>query len=315
MIKALSMAVALACTALPFTPVLAQAPAPKTAAAASQSTFASPEAAAKALADAVRAEDVTALLAVVGPSSKSWLFSGDKVADRDSWKKFLAAYDAKNAITSEGDAKATLVVGNDGWPFPAPLVKKGGKWSFDAAAGREEVINRRVGANELGAIQTLLATVDAQRAYAAADPDRDGIIHYASKFISSPGKKDGLYWETKAGEPQSPLGPLVGAASAQGYKGAAAGAKPAPYHGYLYRILTAQGKSAAGGAYDYRVKGRLFGGFAVVAYPATYDVSGVKTFIVNHDGVIYEKDLGAATPSVATAMTGYNPDKTWQKAQ
>jgi Protein of unknown function (DUF2950) len=205
-----------------------------------------------------------------------------------------------------------LTVGDDGWPFPAPLVKKGDQWAFDAAAGREEVVNRRVGANELAAIQTLLAVVDAQRSYASADPDRNGIANYAAKFISTPGKKDGLYWETKAGEAQSPLGPLVGAASAQGYK---ASTKPQPYHGYLFRIIAAQGKGAPGGAYDYRVKGRLFGGFAVVAYPASYGLSGVKTFIVNHDGIVYEKDLGPATATTAAAMSAYNPDKTWEKVQ
>jgi hypothetical protein len=215
----------------------------------------------------------------------------------------------------QGADKAELAVGENGWPFPAPLVKKGGEWVFDAAAGREEVTNRRVGANELGAIQTLLAVVDAQRLYAASDPDRNGIADYAAKFISSPGKKDGLYWETGAGDVPSPLGPLVGAASAQGYAVKTQPAKPRPYHGYYFRIVTGQGKSAPGGAYDYRVGGRLFGGFAVVAYPASYGVSGVKTFVVNHDGVVHEKDLGAATGSVAAAMTLYNPDKTWQKVQ
>ena len=171
-----------------------------------------------------------------------------------------------------------------------------------------------MGRNELDAIQTLLAVVDAQRIYASKDPDGNGIASYATTFLSSPGKKNGLYWETKAGEPESPLGPLVGAASAQGYSKVKS-AKPQPYHGYHYRMITAQGKDASGGAYDYRVNGRLFGGFAVVAYPASYGVSGVKTFIVNHAGVVYEKDLGAATASAAAAMTLYNPDKTWQKVQ
>lgn len=318
MIKALTMAVALAFTALPLaTAALAQAPAakPKAHATAAQSTYASPEAAAKALADAVRAQDANALLAIVGPTSKSWLFSGDPVADREGWGKFLAGYDKKNSIAKDGDAKATLLVGEDDWPFPAPLVQKAGKWTFDAEAGREEIINRRVGRNELDTIQTLLAIVDAQRVYASKDPDGNGVAAYAASFMSAPGKKDGLYWETKEGEPQSPLGPLVGEASAQGYAKQAQGAKPQPYHGYNFRMMTRQGKDAPGGAYDYRVKGHLFGGFAVVAYPANYGLSGVKTFIVNHEGVVFEKDLGAATSSAGTAITLYNPDKTWQKAQ
>ena len=318
MIKTITLAVALAFTALPLaTTAWAQAPAakPKAHAPAAQSTYASPEAAAKALADAVRAGDGNALLAVVGPSSKSWLLSGDPVSDREGWARFLAGYDKKNSIAKDGDAKATLLVGDDDWPFPAPLVQKGGKWRFDAEAGREEVINRRVGRNELDTIQTLLAIVDAQRIFASKDPDGNGVADYAAKFISSPGKKDGLYWETKPGEPESPLGPLVGEASAHGYNVKTAGAKPQAYNGYLYRIVTSQGKDAPGGKYDYLVKGKLFGGFAVVAYPATYGNSGVKSFIVNHDGVVYEKDLGAATATTAAAMTQYNPDKTWQKAE
>lgn len=316
MLKFLPLAVALALAALPISSTWAQAPAAKSAAAAptAQKTFASPEMAAKALVDAVRAKDANALLAVVGPSSKSWIFTGDDVADREDWAKFLAAFDKKNAITKQGDAKAELVVGEDDWPFPAPMVKKGDKWAFDAEAGREEVLNRRVGRNELDAIQTLLAIVDAQRIYASKDPDGNGIASYASSFLSSPGKKNGLYWETKAGEPESPLGPLVGAASAQGYSKAKS-EKPQPYRGYYYRMITAQGKDSPGGAYDYRVNRRLFGGFAVVAYPSSYGVSGVKTFIVNHAGVVYEKDLGAATASAAAAMTLYNPDKTWQTVQ
>jgi hypothetical protein len=315
MIKLLPLAIALAMAAAPLSSAWAQAPTPKSAskAAAVQKTFASPEQASRALADAVRAGDVAALLAVVGPDSKTWIFTGDDVADRSDWKAFLAVYDRKNAIEKNGDAKATLLLGEGDWPFPAPLVKKGGEWAFDAAAGREEVINRRVGSNELGAIQTLLAIVDAQRTYAASDPDRNGIANYASKFLSTPGKKDGLYWEAQASSEQSPLGPLVGAASAQGYSAKGQSGKPRPYHGYYFRMITGQGKDARGGAYDYRVNGRLFGGFAVVAYPASYGVSGVKTFIVNHDGVVHEKDLGSATGALGAAMKLYNPDKTWQR--
>jgi hypothetical protein len=289
----------------------AKASAPK---AAAQKTFATPEEAAKALVEAVRASSVEGLLEVVGPKSRSWIFTGDKVSDATEWKNFLAAYDRKNAIKPEGDAKAILVIGDD-WPFPAPIVKKGGKWAFDADAGREEVINRRVGGNELDTIQTMLAIVDAQREYAAKDADGDGLKHYAARFRSSPGKKDGLYWPVSAGEPQSPLGPVFARAAREGYGSQASTGKPAPYNGYYYRILTSQGKDAPGGAYDYLVKGRLFGGFAVVSWPASYGNSGVKTFIVNHDGVVFEKDLGKATAAEAGKMKAYNPDKTWTKTQ
>lgn len=275
-------------------------------------SFVTPEDAATALADAVRAGDVKAMLEVIGPASKSWLFSGDKVADAADWKRFLAGYDKKHDFEWQGDAKAVLTAGDDGWPFPAPLVKKADKWVFDADAGREEIINRRVGRNELDTIQTLLAIVDAQREYAVNDADHNGINTYATRFTSSPGKKDGLYWPTKAGESPSPLGPVVAHAVRQGYTSAGTG-KPQPYHGYYFRMLTAQGKDAPGGAYDYLVKGAMFGGFAVVAYPATYGNSGVQTFIVNHDGVVYERDLGAATATEAAKMTLFNPGKGWSK--
>jgi len=290
----------------------ANKPAAAKPAAAKQKSFASPKEAAAALAAAVRAANVDELLAVVGPDSRSWIFSGDNVADRADWKRFLDAYDQKNALQTTGD-KAVLEVGNDAWPFPAPIVKKGAEWTFDANAGREEVLNRRVGRNELNAIQTLLAAVDAQREYAASDPDRNGFADYARRFNSTPGKKDGLYWPTKAGEPESPLGPLVAVAAREGYGKSAD--KPAPFHGYHYRLLTSQGKNAPGGAYDYVVGGKLLGGFGIVAYPATYGVSGVMTFVVNHEGVVREKDLGAQTASVAGAMTRFDPDATWKKAQ
>jgi hypothetical protein len=289
------------------------APAAKAAPkAAAQKTFATPEDAVKALVEAVRAGSAEGMIAVVGPQSRGWIFTGDKVSDANDWKNFLAAFDRKNALVKQGDAKAVLSVGDD-WPFPAPLVKKGEKWSFDAEAGREEVINRRVGRNELDTIQTLLAIVDAQREYAVADADGNGLHDYAARFRSSPGKKDGLYWETKPGETPSPLGALAAKAAGEGY-GKPASDKPQAYHGYYYRILTGQGKDAPGGAYDYRVKDKLFGGFAVVAWPASYRNSGVKTFLVNHDGVVWEKDLGSATDKAAAQMKLFNPDKTWTKS-
>jgi hypothetical protein len=290
----------------------AKAPA---ASATAAKSFASPDEAAAALAEAVRAKDGKALLAVVGPGAKSWLFSGDEVADRNDWAKFLAGYDKKHKIENASATKAILNVGDDDWPFPAPIVKQGAKWSFDASAGREELLNRRVGRNELDTIQALLAVVDAQREYAADDPDKNGFADYALRFKSSPGKKDGLFWPAE-GTRQSPLGELVASAATEGY-----GKKPAKegqlsaYHGYYYRILTAQGKNATGGAYNYMVGDKLLGGFAVVAWPANYGSSGIMTFLVNHDGVVYEKNLGASTAATATAMTKYDPDSTWRKAQ
>lgn len=314
----LAVAVAGAMAALPSPEASAQAaPAAKAAAkpAAKQRTFASPEEAVSALADAIRAKDRNALLAVVGPASASWIFSGDKVSDANEWTRFLAAYDAKKTLRKDGDAKVTLDVGADDWPFPAPIVKKGATWSFDANAGKEEVINRRVGRNELDTIQTLLAIVDAQREYAAADADGNGYADYARRFRSSPGKKDGLYWPDEAGKPSSPLGSLVAVASREGYGKGQPKEGPVAYHGYHFRILTGQGKNAAGGAYDYLVKDKLLGGFAVVAWPASYGVSGVQTFLVNHEGVVYESDLGAQTATVAGGMTRFNPDAKWRKVQ
>lgn len=284
-----------------------------------QKIFATPEEAAAALADAIRKQDKKSLLAVLGPSSSSWLSSGDQVADRHDMEKFIAAYDRKNSISKEADDKAILLVGNSDWPFPAPIILKGNGWKFDAAAGREELINRRVGRNELDTIQTLLAVVDAQREYAAGDPDGNGYNDYARRFISHKGKKDGLYWPVKDGEPLSPLGPLVGEAAREGYGkksgGGKSGGRPAAYHGYRYRLLDAQGKDAPGGAYSYLVGNKLIGGFAAVAYPSRYGVSGIMTFLVNYDGVVYQKDLGKSTEAVAVGMRRYDPDPGWKKAE
>jgi len=317
--KALIAAIAGALVAVPASQAWAQAAAAPAAAksAAKQKTFASAEEAAKALVEGVRAKNREAVLAVVGPGSASWLLSGDSVADANDWGKFLAAYDQKNALESK-DGKSILVVGNDAWPFPAPIVKRGSQYAFDTNAGREEILNRRIGRNELDTMQALLAVVDAQREYAAADADGNGFADYARKFRSSPGKKDGLYWPTEGNAPQSPLGPIVAVASREGYGKGQAPAKEgqqAPYHGYYYKIITSQGKDAPGGAYDYMVGNKLLGGFAVVAWPASYRNSGVVTFIVNHDGVVFEKDLGPQTASIAAGMTRYNPDSTWKKAQ
>jgi hypothetical protein len=211
----------------------------------------------------------------------------------------------------------TLVVGSNDWPFPIPLVKKSEGWIFDTDKGREEILNRRIGQNELAAIQVSLAYVDAQREYAMKDRDGDGILEYARRFRSDAGKKNGLYWERKADEEQSPFGPIVVRAQKTGYaaRGTGASQTTAPYHGYFYKILERQGKDAAGGAYSYLVKGKMIGGFALVAYPAQYGNSGVMTFIVNYEGTMFQKNLGKNTTTTASAMTEYNPDSTWSEVK
>jgi hypothetical protein len=285
------------------------------AAQASEKVFAAPEEAVKALVDALKADNMEELGAIFGPAGKEVLSSGDATEDRAGRERFLKAYETKNALIKDGDAKVVLQIGTEEWPFPIPIVRRGEKWSFDTRKGEEELINRRIGRNELNTIQTCLAYVDAQREYALKDRDGDGLMEYAQKFRSDPGNKNGLYWEVKAGEAQSPLGPLFAAAQEKGYRAKAAGGKPVPYHGYYYRILTGQGKNAPGGAYDYMVKGNMIGGFALVAYPAKYGSSGIMTFIVNHDGVVYQKDLGKSTEKSAVAMKLFNPDQTWKRAQ
>jgi hypothetical protein len=211
------------------------------------------------------------------------------------------------------DAKANLNLGNEDWPFAIPIVKKDSLWRFDAKAGREELLARRIGKNELSAMQFCLAYVDAQREYVLKDRDGDGILEYAQKFGSDKGKKNGLFWKAKEGEEQSPLGPIAAAAYSRGYR--KKGENPQPFYGYFYRILTGQGKNAPGGAYGYLAKGNMIGGFALVAYPAKYASSGVMTFIVNHDGVVYEKDLGRNTEKAAQAMKLFDPDSTWKKVE
>ena len=208
-----------------------------------------------------------------------------------------------------------LIIGRNDWPFPIPIIKQGQQWIFDTASGKEEILDRRIGRNELYTIQVMLAVVDAQREYAMKDRDGDGLLEYAQKFMSDPDKKNGLYWPAKEGEDPSPLGLLAAKAKREGYSKAQDPEEPQPYHGYFYRILTSQGPNAAGGAFDYIVKGKMIGGFAVVAYPADYGNSGVMTFIVNHDDVVYQKDLGEDTEKEAQAIKLFDPDKTWTKAQ
>ena len=276
-----------------------------------QKTFASPEEAVKALVDAAKSGNQEELLVIFGPAGREVLSSGDTVDDKAVKERFLKAYETKNALIKEGDTKAVLQIGTEDWPFPIPLVKKNQQWVFDTKKGKEEMNNRRIGRNELSTIQVCLAYVDAQREYVAKDRDGDGLFEYAQKFVSTPGKKDGLYWEAKPGEEESPLGDFAAKATQEGYK--KTDNKPIPYHGYYYKVLKAQGKNAPGGAYNYTIKGRMIGGFAMVAYPANYGVSGVMTFIVNHDGIVYEKNLGKDTARIARAMKLFDPDKTWKK--
>ena len=277
---------------------------------AAQQAFKTPDEAASALVRAAEASDMKALVTVLGPDGEDVVASGDEVADAATREKFVAAYNAKHQITLEGDNKAIMVIGQEDFPLPIPIVRKDGMWRFDTAAGLDEILFRRIGKNELDAIQACLAYVDAQNEYAEKDRTGAGINTYAQRIISQPGKKDGLFWPASQGEEESPLGELVAEATAQGYR---VGGGRTPYHGYYFKILTKQGPAAPGGELDYIVNGKMIGGFALVAYPAEYRNSGVMTFIVNHTGDIFQKDLGPNTAKVAEQMTSYNPDATWQK--
>jgi len=285
---------------------------PSLAATVKQRTFASPEEAVKALVEALKSKDAKALEAIFGPGSKDLVSSGDPVADSAEYERTVNHLEQKTRL-EQSAGKVILHAGNEEWPFAIPIVKKDALWRFDLKQGREEILARRIGRNELSAIQFCLAYVDAQREYALKDRDADGLLEYAQKFRSDTGKKNGLYWDVKAGEAQSPLGPLAAVAQKQGYS--TKREKPEPYLGYYYRILKAQGKEALGGAYDYVVKGKMIGGFALVAYPAKYASSGVMSFIVNQDGVVYEKDLGRNTEKSVQAMKLFNPDSSWKKVE
>ena len=280
-----------------------------------QRTFASPDEAVKSLVGALKAEDTKMLAAIFGPGSEDIFSSGDPVADKAEHELFITRYEQKNSLEEEATGKVILSIGDEDWPFAIPIVKEAGAWRFDTLQGRDELLARRIGRNELDVIQVCLAYVDAQREYARKDRNGDGLREYARKFMSAPGKHDGLYWEAKEGDEQSPLGPLLAEAQEEGYSGRPAGSEPVPYHGYYYLILTAQGKNAPGGAYDYTVNGKMIGGFAMVAYPADYGNSGVMTFIVNHDDVVYQKDLGENTEELVKDMTLFDPDETWTPAQ
>ncbi len=288
---------------------------PANAAGTRQKSFSSPEAAVEAVVSALKNKDQKMLKAIFGHGSRELLSSGDEVADRESRELFLRFYEEKNKLEKTGDKKAILYIGKEDWPLPIPLVKKGKSWFFNTKEGREEIINRRIGENELSVIRVCMAYVDAQREYALKDRDGDKLLEYAGKFVSEPEKKDGLYWETKEGEKLSPMGPFFAAAREEGYAATGPDDKPIPYHGYYYKILTAQGKNAPGGAYDYVVNGKMVGGFALVAYPARHGSSGIMTFIVNQDGVVYERNLGKETEKIAQAMKIFDPDKGWKKVE
>lgn len=281
---------------------------------ARQKTFASPEEAVDALIAAVKAGETRSMLRVLGEDARTLIESGDTVQDRQAGDEFVKAYEGAHAITDAEDGSKILEVGSDRWPFPFPLVQDSGKWRFDSSAGAEEIINRRVGDNELFAMQACLAYVDAQREYYLRNPENDPLLHFAQHLGSSPGKRDGLYFEVAAGEPASPLGTAFASARSEGYfeNGKA---KSEPFHGYYFRIVKAQGPNAAGGAYDYVVRDKMIGGFALVAYPAEYGNSGVMTFIVNHDGVVFAKDLGPETSKMAGELAVFDPDASWKREE
>jgi hypothetical protein len=279
-----------------------------------QKEFKSPSDAVQAFVAALKKNNEKVLLAILGPGGNEIISSGDEVDDLQARQAFLNAYNEQNSIAPDGD-RFLLVIGKNDWPFPIPIIKKGDRWIFDTASGKEELVNRRIGKNELNTIQVMLAIVDAQREFAMKGRDGDSFMEYARKFRSDPGMKNGLYWQAEEGEESSPLGELVADARTEGYTSEGARNKPEPYYGYFYRILTAQGSNAPGGAYDYLVDDKMIGGFAVVAFPAEYANSGVMSFIVNHEGVVYQKDLGENTGEQAKAMSLYDPDETWMTAQ
>jgi hypothetical protein len=285
---------------------------------AGQKTFSTPSAAADALAVAAKKNDAQEMLAILGASSQDLSSSGDKVADKESRDRFATKYHEMHRFAAIGEGRMILYIGAENWPTPIPLQKNGSQWYFDTASAKQEILYRRIGANELNVIKVCQAIVDGELDYYGALHDGDSVHQYAQKFGSTPGKHDGLYWKVNAGEPESPIGPLVAQAATEGYKHHAAQTgqdKPLPFHGYIYKLLTKQGADAPGGAKSYVVDGKMTGGFALVAYPVSYKDSGVMTFVVGQDGQIYQKDLGAQTRQIATGMVEYNPDATWQPVE
>ena len=275
-----------------------------------QRMFTSPEAAIQALIDATKAGDHAALHEIFGPGHKD-LVTGDKVEDEANFARFSKAIAQLCNPTHEGDDKIILNIGAENWPFPIPLVKKDDRWFFDTDAGKEEIINRHVGEDELNAIGVCRTYVEAQREYASKDRDGSEVFQYAQKFKSAPGKKDGLYWEAAPNEETSPFGPLVAEARAEGYAPKKKGEGPHPFHGYIFKILTGQGSAAPGGKYNYVINGNMIAGFALAAYPSKWGDSGIMTFIINQQGKLYQRNLGPKTEETAVAMSEYNPDKNW----
>ena len=290
-------------------PACSRAPEPR------QPTFATPEAAVTALTKAVKDGKVDDLLVIFGPAGQALIDSSDPVSARRRQEVFTAAVAERWRLEPQGPSQTTLVIGNEEWPFPIPLVKEGTVWRFDTAAGLEEVLARRIGRNELAVLGVCRTYVAAQRVYARRGHDGAQAGLYATAFRSDPGRQNGLYWPARHGEKRSPLGDLVASAAADGRPIGRSGSEPSPFHGYYFRILTGQGPGAPGGAKDYMVNGQLQGGFAMVAWPAHYDVTGVMTFIVNQDGVMWQKDLGPGTGDVAKNMSVYDPDASWTAAR
>lgn len=274
-----------------------------------QEYFSSPENAADALVAAAARRDRPRALTILGDPNGDILFSGDQVNDNLNRQIFLRAYQEKHTIRYEDPHTATLLIGESEWPFAIPIMKHDGQWHFDLDLGKQELLFRRVGRNELSTQQAMLAYVDAQNEYAEIQRQRVGKAIYAQHLLSNPNKQDGLYWRTEPGQAQSPLGELIAKASAEGYK---RGEGKIPYHGYYYEILKQQGPSASGGKLHYVVDGDMIGGFALIAYPVKYGNSGIKSFMINHEGVLYEKDLGENTVKTASAISAFNPDDSWQ---
>lgn len=281
--------------------------------AADQKTFATPAAAVQALVKAAEDGNQDEMVAVLGDDGKELVYSGDAVQDKAGMEGFVKAYKTKHAIVTRDEQTRVLEVGASDWEMPIPIINAGGEWRFDTAAGKQELLYRRIGRNELGAIATCRGYIDAQKDYAAAGHDGLPAGIYAQKLMSTAGKQDGLYWETQEGEPASPAGPLLAAASSEGYSSGGQAGTAEPYHGYLYHILKAQGPAAKDGAKSYLTDDKLTGGVGLLALPAQYRVSGVMTFMINQNGVVYQKDLGEKTAEIAESIKEYNPDKTWKR--
>jgi DUF2950 family protein len=278
-----------------------------------QRSFGSAEEAVQAFIAALRDHREADLRAILGPEADRVVDSGDRYADQELHERFVALYDEKHAVESKGPGRAELDVGPDEWPLPIPLVENAGRWTFDTKAGAQTIVDRRIGRNELSAIRTLLACVDAQHDYFDRAKQKTGTGVYATRFISRSYQHDGLYWPVVEGETESPLGPLIDAAQDAGYPGELVGGKPIPYEGYYFRILKAQGPNGDGGTKSYVQAGRLTGGFALIAWPATFQSSGIMTFIVGPDRDVYQKDLGPDTAHIVSSISRFDPDLTWAR--